>query len=221
MQVSPTARKRINPIVQHYGKMAHPFTACVRDNTKRFGPERAKRICAVVKDMARGGTGWRGETKDSEAIYREAMRLADEALASLHRVEGIVGRRGVRILVRDALTARGDDGTISEDEQHRLGEHLLADLVVLETIARPRDAEVVWRAVLHDHEIAEAVLSAGARKQLPKSAFVFPAEKRYPIHDRAHAANALARSSGKPEAAKVKAAVCSRYPDLPACGKGS
>lgn len=63
------------------------------------------------------------------------------------------------------------------------------------------------------------VLSTKARKQLPASAFVFPKDRRYPIHDRAHAANALARSKGKPEEAKVRAAVCRRYPSLPACKK--
>lgn len=63
------------------------------------------------------------------------------------------------------------------------------------------------------------VLTTKARKSLPSSAFVFPKDKRYPIHDRDHAANALARSKGKPEAAKVKAAVCKKYPSLPACQK--
>jgi hypothetical protein len=65
--------------------------------------------------------------------------------------------------------------------------------------------------------IQEAVLTSRARESLPSSAFVFPKEKRYPIHDRAHGANALARASGKPEYSTVKAAVCKRYPDLPAC----
>jgi phage I-like protein len=57
-------------------------------------------------------------------------------------------------------------------------------------------------------------LSSKARGNLPSSAFVFPGESRYPIHDLAHARNALARSSGKPEEAKVKAAVYKRYPQL-------
>jgi len=65
--------------------------------------------------------------------------------------------------------------------------------------------------------IEAAVLTSKKRKSLPAQSFVFPKDKRYPIHDRAHAANALARSSGKPEAAAVKRAVCKRYPDLPAC----
>lgn len=65
--------------------------------------------------------------------------------------------------------------------------------------------------------LAKAVLNAKMRGNLPASSFVFPKERRYPIHDRAHAANALARSAGKPEAAKVRAAVCKKFPDLPAC----
>jgi uncharacterized coiled-coil protein SlyX len=65
--------------------------------------------------------------------------------------------------------------------------------------------------------VSKAELTAAGRKKLPTGAFVFPKEKRYPIHDKAHAANALARSSGKPEEATVKRVVCSRYPDLPAC----
>lgn len=60
-------------------------------------------------------------------------------------------------------------------------------------------------------------LSTEARNNLPASAFVFPIIRRYPIHDRAHAANALARASGKPEWKAVKRKVCKKYPDLPAC----
>lgn len=70
-------------------------------------------------------------------------------------------------------------------------------------------------------ELAKAKLTTQARKRLPKSAFVFPARApgsgSYPIHDLAHARNALARSSGKPEEGRVRAAVCRRYPQLPAC----
>lgn len=57
-------------------------------------------------------------------------------------------------------------------------------------------------------------LTAKARHSLPKSAFVFPEREGYPIHDLAHARNALARASGKPEEAQVKAAVYRRYPEL-------
>lgn len=60
-QVTPANRKKVGPLVRHYMKQAHPFTACVRDNTKRFGPERAKKVCAVVKDMGKKSTAWHGK----------------------------------------------------------------------------------------------------------------------------------------------------------------
>jgi hypothetical protein len=57
-------------------------------------------------------------------------------------------------------------------------------------------------------------LTYQARKHLKKGSFVFPGARRYPIADIGHARNALARSSGKPEAAKVRAAVHRKYPSL-------
>lgn len=65
-----------------------------------------------------------------------------------------------------------------------------------------------------DKRVEEAPLSSKSRNDLPASSFVFPGERRYPIHDLSHARNALARASGKPEEAKVKAAVYKRYPQL-------
>src|ERR1035437_3999753 len=62
-----------------------------------------------------------------------------------------------------------------------------------------------------------AVLTSKARKNLPKSNFVYPADERYPIHDIAHGRNALARvaQNGSPEEQKkVTAAVHKRYPEL-------
>jgi hypothetical protein len=49
---------------------------------------------------------------------------------------------------------------------------------------------------------------------LPKEDFVFPKTRRYPIEDAAHARDALARSSGKPEHATVVAAVKRKYPEI-------
>ena len=62
-----------------------------------------------------------------------------------------------------------------------------------------------------------AILTTKERKNLPSSAFVFPASRRYPIHDEAHARDALARvaQNGSPsEIATVRAAVAKRYPDM-------
>jgi hypothetical protein len=66
-----------------------------------------------------------------------------------------------------------------------------------------------------------AKLTAAARKRIPKSSFAIPAKKpgsgSYPIPDKSHARNALARVSqhGSPaEKAKVRAAVKRKYPGI-------
>lgn len=63
-----------------------------------------------------------------------------------------------------------------------------------------------------------AKLTTNARKKISKSNFAVPSKApgsgSYPIEDKAHARNALARSSGKPVAGQVKAAVAKKYPDL-------
>jgi len=60
-------------------------------------------------------------------------------------------------------------------------------------------------------------LTSATRNALPDSAFVFSKERRFPIHDKAHAANALARAAGTKDHAAVMKAVCKKYPDMPAC----
>jgi hypothetical protein len=64
-----------------------------------------------------------------------------------------------------------------------------------------------------------AKLTAKDRMALPKSDFVEPAKKAYPIPDASHARNALARASGKPVEAKVKAAVKRKFPGIKVGGK--
>jgi hypothetical protein len=59
-----------------------------------------------------------------------------------------------------------------------------------------------------------AKLTAAARKRLPKSSFVEKGARKYPIPDAAHARDALARSSGKPEHADVVAAVRRKFPQI-------
>lgn len=58
-----------------------------------------------------------------------------------------------------------------------------------------------------------AKLMAAERNALPASAFVFPKERAFPIHDRAHAYAAL-RLAGRESPdrqAKVREAVCQRW----------
>ena len=61
-------------------------------------------------------------------------------------------------------------------------------------------------------------LTAWQRHRIPKGEFAIPEKApgsgSYPIEDQAHARDALARSSGKPEHARVVAAVKRRYPEI-------
>ena len=72
-----------------------------------------------------------------------------------------------------------------------------------------------------------AKLNAAKRQSLPKTDFALPGKGggkkgagsgSYPIPDASHARNALARSSGKPVAAAVRAKVHAKFPGIG--GKG-
>jgi len=72
-----------------------------------------------------------------------------------------------------------------------------------------------FRQVLPRGELSlMAKLTTAARKKLPKSDFVEKSTRKYPIPDAAHARDALARSSGKPEHASVVAAVKRKFPRI-------
>lgn len=54
--VTPADRKKLKALIAHYAKMAHPFTSCYRDQIKHgLSPDHAKRRCAVIKALGRGG----------------------------------------------------------------------------------------------------------------------------------------------------------------------
>lgn len=63
-------------------------------------------------------------------------------------------------------------------------------------------------------QVNKGTLGYSKRQRMDDSSFAMPKERKYPIHDISHARNALARSSGKPEESKVKAAVYRKYPSL-------
>ena|SRR5260221_10008022 len=65
-----------------------------------------------------------------------------------------------------------------------------------------------------DEAMAYAELTAEKRNKLQDKTFAVPSERKFPIHDRSHAANALARASGTKYEAQVKAAVHKKYPDM-------
>lgn len=60
--VSPSDKKKLKGLLRYYAKKKHPFTACVRDNRKRFGVH-TEEYCAVLKDLIVGNTKWRGKGK--------------------------------------------------------------------------------------------------------------------------------------------------------------
>lgn len=98
LDVGPDARKKLRFLIRYYMKKPHPFTACVRDNTKRFGSEGAKRVCATLKDIGEGdNTHWRkgGGGKAVGAI------IDDLIAASNGNVDGLMAA----LLEPDALDA--------------------------------------------------------------------------------------------------------------------
>lgn len=65
-----------------------------------------------------------------------------------------------------------------------------------------------------------AKLTSKRRSKLSRGSFALPSKRAYPIEDRRHAANALSRVSQhgtSAEKARVRRAVCARYPSLPSC----
>ena len=84
------------------------------------------------------------------------------------------------------------------------------------------DKEQIIAAILEAQLRLEelAKLTPKSRGNLRDASFVFPADRRYPIHDIAHGRNALARVSqhGTPvEKKKVRSAVCNRFPEISSC----
>lgn len=61
-------------------------------------------------------------------------------------------------------------------------------------------------------------LKSSTRNRMSKSSFAIPSKApgpgSYPIPDKSHAINALARSSGTPQQATVRRAVTRKFPSL-------
>lgn len=85
---SPTDRQKLKGLIKFYMKKAHPFGACVRDNTKRFGKKGAERVCATLKDIGKGTTKWRnggGKTNASLQPVPLVTVIDDELATELER----------------------------------------------------------------------------------------------------------------------------------------
>jgi hypothetical protein len=81
--VGPEAREHLSGILKHYAKEAKPFTACVKDNMKRFGPGRTERVCATLKDIIRGTTRWRNHHEGVAASDAEFTEEMEQILLSI------------------------------------------------------------------------------------------------------------------------------------------
>jgi hypothetical protein len=79
-QVTPEEKRKLGPLVRHYRKFAHPFTKCVADNTKRFGRERAEKVCAVLKDVMRRSTKWRESGAKASAVSDHEVEAQFDAV---------------------------------------------------------------------------------------------------------------------------------------------
>ncbi len=78
--VTPREREKLKGLLAYYAKKKHPFTACVRDNTKRWGLELAKKRCAVLKDLIVGNKNWRKGRQAANMSEGTTEALLEEIL---------------------------------------------------------------------------------------------------------------------------------------------
>lgn len=85
--VTASDRKKLAPLIRHYGSMAHPFTACVRDQKKHgLSEDHANRRCSVLKSLA-------GREQEEEVA-----ELLEEAEDRLVAIAEVVGEETVELL---------------------------------------------------------------------------------------------------------------------------
>lgn len=65
VDANPRSMGYLRFLLRHYGRMAHPWRACYKDNLKRFG-EKTPALCGVLKDSIRQTTYWRGKEGHSK-----------------------------------------------------------------------------------------------------------------------------------------------------------
>lgn len=90
--VGPEQRHQLRGLLKHYAKKARPFTSCVRDNMKRFGPGRTEAVCATLKDIIRGTTKWRGNPEGDRgsaglAMSGEPFEISEELVELLMSID--------------------------------------------------------------------------------------------------------------------------------------
>lgn len=63
-------------LLRHYAKSPTPWRDCYKDNLKRFGPDKTKGICSVLKDTLRQSTHWRGKNNPHD-VGSPGVAIAD------------------------------------------------------------------------------------------------------------------------------------------------
>jgi len=160
-QVTPAERARLQGLINHYRGKPHPFTACVRDNTKRFGPDRAKRICAVLKDLIEGGTGWRGKDRKMEEIR---LLNREEIAAVVEMAEALLDPDDLaRAYAYNPGQARAPKGTV-------IGGRWIALLARAESQRKRPGGDHIGVHDAASKETAKALVARGDLKQISPSA---------------------------------------------------
>lgn len=163
-------------------------------------------------------------------VYHMVRELAHLGSADIVTRAGAGGQFHRRLQEACRTTPAVQAGAISGGTMKpaRLQERMAAALDKLERAATLDDSQDTEANTLTAEgmgelrSLREAKLSTKQRKGMSKSDFAVPDKApgsgSYPIEDEAHARDALARSSGKKVAGKVKKAVKAKYPDMKVSG---
>lgn len=78
---NPRSMGYLRFLLRHYAKSPTPWRDCYKDNLKRFGPDKTKGLCGVLKDTLRGTTKWRGHPELDHGAPGVAIGYADAKAA--------------------------------------------------------------------------------------------------------------------------------------------
>lgn len=142
--VTPEERKKLTPLLKYYAKKPKPFTACVKDNRKRFGPK-TEAYCAVIKDLIMGTTKWRNQRKGlSENTLNElfALSIDDGFFPFISELE----LSEIDEIVEPEAEESKEEFDFSDDSDQLLAEMYFADEAAgSET---PDEEGLIWKPIL-------------------------------------------------------------------------
>jgi Double zinc ribbon len=147
------------------------------------------------------GNGMIVKVAEPEAVKGKKKRMMQAAAQAA----------GVEADDDKSATAMGSPNTVGGMTQAK------SDDPADEAVSAALDAAQAAQSLDTDKKVQKRKLTSAARDALPSSDFVFPDTRKYPVHDKKHARNALSRvaANGTPEEqAKVRAAVAARYPGI-------